>query len=149
MTAMQGRLLGVDYGTVRIGLAISDPDQIVSSPLAVYARRTLERDATFFVELVREERVSGIVVGIPVHLDDFEGEQAQVVRSFGEWLASVTGLPVDYQDERYTSVDAETILRGARLTHKRRKERRDKIAAHLILTAYMERVANVCVRVRQ
>lgn len=139
---MRGRLLGVDFGTVRIGIAISDAEQILASPLATYHRRDEARDAAYFAALVKAENVSGLVIGIPIHLDDFEGDQALDVRRFGDWLASVTLMPVAYQDERYTSVEAESILRGARLTHKKRKAQRDKIAAQLILAAYLERNAH-------
>lgn len=135
---MLGRLLGVDFGTVRIGLAISDAEQILASPLTTYHRRDETRDAAYFAALVKEENLSGLVIGIPIHLDDFEGDQARDVRRFGDWLASVTLLPVAYQDERYTSVEAEFILRGARLTLKKRQANRDKIAAQLILAAYLE-----------
>jgi putative Holliday junction resolvase len=126
---MTGRLLGVDYGTVRVGLAVSDPDRIIASPLATYARRTPEADAEYFRELVGAEAVVGLVVGLPVHLSGREGKKAQEARAFGMWLAGVTGLPVVFYDERFTTVQAEAALWQAGLTHKRRKDRRDRVAA--------------------
>ncbi|HBT78289.1 MAG TPA: Holliday junction resolvase RuvX [Planctomycetaceae bacterium] len=134
-----GRLAGIDYGTHRIGIAISDPDRILSSPLETYRRQTPEKDAAFFRRLVREERIVGFVVGLPLHLDDYVGDQAEVVIAFGNWLHETTDIPVDYQDERYTSVEAERLLRQGKLTHKKRRERRDRLAAQIILKEYLER----------
>lgn len=134
-----GRLAGIDYGTQRIGIAVTDPDRILASPLATYRRGTPEADAAFFQKLVREERLVGFVVGLPLHLDDYIGDQAEVVMEFGRWLEESTGLPVVYQDERYTSVEAERLLRQGKLTQKKRKERRDQLAAQIILHSYLDR----------
>ena len=109
MTA-KGRLLGVDYGTVRVGLAVSDPDRIIASPLATYARRDQEADARFLRELVQTESIVGLVVGLPVHLSGREGQKAAAARAFGAWLARTTGLPVAFYDERFTTVEAESAL---------------------------------------
>jgi putative Holliday junction resolvase len=135
---MSKRLLGVDYGSVRIGLAVSDPDRILASPLATYTRRDPERDAAYFRELVSAEDVGGLVVGLPVHLDGREGVKAQEARAFGKWLGEVTGRPVVFYDERFTTVQAESALWDAGLTHKRRKERRDRVAAQMLLQAYLD-----------
>jgi putative holliday junction resolvase len=136
MTA-KGRLLGVDYGTVRVGLAVSDPDRIIASPLATYTRRDPEADATYFREIVRSESIVGLVVGLPVHLSGREGQKATEARTFGKWLADVTELPLVYYDERFTTVQAESALWEAGLTHKRRKDRRDRVAAQMLLQAYL------------
>jgi putative Holliday junction resolvase len=135
---MSKRLLGVDYGSVRVGLAVSDPDRILASPLATYDRRDPERDAAYFRALVAAEGVGGLVVGLPVHLDGREGVKAQEARAFGAWLTEVTGLPVVFVDERFTTVQAESALWNAGLTHKRRKERRDRVAAQMLLQAYLD-----------
>ena len=73
---VSGRLLGIDFGTVRVGLAITDADQHISSPLATYTRHNRERDADFFRELVTAEQIRGLVVGLPVHTDGREGQKA-------------------------------------------------------------------------
>ncbi len=135
---MSRRLLGVDYGSVRVGLAVSDPDRILASPLATYTRRDLERDAAYFREIARNEGVGGLVVGLPIHMDGREGIKAQEARAFGKWLGEVTGLPVVFFDERFTTVQAESALWNAGLTHKRRKERRDRVAAQMLLQAYLD-----------
>lgn len=132
------RLLGVDYGSVRIGLAISDPQRRIASPLAVHVRRDREQEARFFRQLVEEEQVGGIVLGLPVHLDGREGAKAAEARAFGTWLAEATGLPVVLFDERFTTVEAEGALWSAGLTHKQRKRRRDQVAATLLLQAYLD-----------
>jgi putative Holliday junction resolvase len=132
------KLLGVDYGSVRIGLAVSDPDRKMAFPLATYERRGPQRDADFFRALADEEEIGQVVVGLPVHTDGREGRAAAEARAFGGWLAGVTGLPVVFWDERFTTAEAESHLWAAGLTHKRRKERRDRVAAQILLQAYLD-----------
>ncbi|MBX9581118.1 MAG: Holliday junction resolvase RuvX [Gemmataceae bacterium] len=133
-----GRLLGVDYGTVRVGLAVTDPDRIIASPLETLTRRDEAADAAYFHRLVAAERVAGLVVGLPMHTGGEEGAKAAEARRYGAWLAAVTGLPVVFWDERFTSSLAEDALLAAGLTKKRRKARVDRVAAQLILQAYIE-----------
>ncbi len=137
-TRSPGRVAGIDFGTVRIGVAVSDPDRIFSSPYEIWTRKSPARDAEYFRRLVREERIVQFVVGMPLHLSGEISVKAQEALDFGRWLAEITGVAVDYVDERYTSVEAEHHLRGAKLTNKKRKERRDKIAAQIILSTYLE-----------
>ncbi len=132
------RLLGVDFGHVRVGLAVSDPDRKFAFPLATYQRRGPQADATHFRSVVEAEEVGGLVVGLPLHLDGREGEKAREARAFGAWLASVTGLPVVFWDERFTTVEAESHLWNAGLTHKKRKDRRDRVAAQILLQSYLD-----------
>jgi putative Holliday junction resolvase len=132
------RLLGVDYGSVRVGLAVSDPDRKIAFPLTTYARRGRDQDAAYFRGLVGEEEVGGLVVGLPVHTDGREGQKAAEARAFGGWLGEVTGLPVVFWDERFTTVEAESALWQAGLTHKKRKQRRDRVAAQILLQAYLD-----------
>jgi len=132
------RLLGVDYGSVRIGLAISDADRKIAFPLATYTRATRPTDAAYFVELVQREEIGGIVVGLPIHLSGREGQKAGEARAFGKWLAETTGLPITFADERFTTVEAESALWDAGLTHRKRKSRRDRVAAQILLQAYLD-----------
>ncbi len=132
------RLLGVDYGSVRVGLAISDPERRISSPLTTYPRRDRAQDGRYFRKLVEAEEVGGILVGLPVHMSGQEGGKAAEARQFGKWLAEMTGLPVVFFDERFTTVEAENFLLAAGLTNKQRKERRDRVAAQILLQAYLE-----------
>ena len=133
-----GRLAGIDFGTVRIGVAVTDPDQRLASPLEIYTRRDAAADAVWAAQLVNSERIVGFVVGLPVHTSGHESQKSHKARQFGDWLAKQTGLPVRYFDERYTTVQAEELLQGAKLTSKRRKERLDKLAAQILLAAYLE-----------
>ncbi len=133
-----GRLLGVDYGEVRVGLAVSDPDRKIAFPLTIYTRQGRERDAGYFRALVAEESVAALVVGLPVHMSGEEGAKAAAARAFGAWLAETTSLPAAFWDERFTTVEAESALWAAGLTHKQRKARRDKVAAQILLQAYLE-----------
>jgi putative Holliday junction resolvase len=132
------RILGVDYGTVRIGLAVTDPERKIAFPLATHTRNGEERDAIFFRQLMEQEEIGAIVVGLPIHLSGREGQKAAKARAFAKWLGDVTGLPVAFADERFTTVEAESALWQAGLTHKKRKTRRDKIAAQMLLQAYLD-----------
>jgi len=134
----KGRLLGVDYGQVRVGLAICDPERIIASPLTTYQRRDAERDAVYFRALMKAEEVGGLVVGLPVHLSGREGEKAAEARVFGTWLANTTHLPLIFWDERFTTREAEGHLKSAGLSHQRRKERRDRVAAQILLQSYLD-----------
>ena len=132
------RILGIDYGSVRIGLAVSDPNRKIAFPLATYTRRSREADAAYFRELIEREEIGALVLGLPVHLSGREGQKAQEARAFGKWLAEITGLAVVFADERFTTVEAESALWTSGLTHKKRKERRDRVAAQIMLQAYLD-----------
>ncbi len=133
-----GRIAGIDFGSVRIGVAITDPEGKIASPLENYTRRGTPQDAEHFRQLVAREGVVRFVVGLPVHLDGRESQKSIEARRFGQWLAETTGLPVEFFDERFTSLEAEELLLSAELTKKRRKKRLDMLAAQIMLTAYLE-----------
>lgn len=133
-----GRLAGIDFGTVRIGVAICDPARTLASPYENYARRSPVLDEQFFRRLAQEERLVGFVVGLPVHMSGLESEKSLEARRFGTWLATITQLPVVYFDERLTSAQAEELLQAAGFTKKGRKARLDKLAAQIILSSFLE-----------
>ena len=133
-----GRLAGIDYGTVRIGIAVTDPERRLASPWDNYDRQSPAADADYFRRLVEAEGIVGFVVGLPVHASGEEGEKCREARRFGQWLAELTGRPVRFFDERYSSVQAEQWLAGADLSRKQRKQRRDMLAAQIMLAAYLE-----------
>jgi putative Holliday junction resolvase len=133
-----GRVAGIDYGTVRIGVAISDAGRTIASPLETRHRGSQAADADYFRQLVQREQVQLFVVGLPVHLSGDESEKSREARSFGAWLEEATGVAVEYFDERFTTVQAEGFLRSGKLTRKRRQQRRDMLAAQLMLAAYLE-----------
>jgi putative Holliday junction resolvase len=132
------RIAGIDYGTVRIGIATADLDVGIAGPYETYTRRSERLDAEYFRRLATEERIDRFVVGLPVHLSGGESQKSSEARAFGDWLHKLTGVPVEYFDERYTSAEAESLLLDAGLTKKRRKERLDQLAAQIMLTAYLE-----------
>jgi len=134
----KGRLVGIDHGSVRIGVAITNFDRTISSPYDNYNRGDDAQNARYFKKLVEEEQVAGIVVGLPVHLDGGESQQSTAAREFGVWVAQTTGAPVRYFDERFTSAQAEQMLGAAQLTRKQRKKRLDMLAAQIILSAFLE-----------
>jgi putative Holliday junction resolvase len=137
----QGRLLGIDFGDVRIGLAICDADQTIAGPLATYARRTVDLDAAFFRELVEREAIVGIVVGLPLHLNGRASQKSSSVESFARWLRTLVACPIAFYDERFSTATAEEML-GRELTRKQRKSRIDKIAAQVILNDYLQSPRN-------
>jgi putative holliday junction resolvase len=133
-----GRILGIDFGTKRVGSAVSDPRGQIATPLEVYQRRDPVQDARHFQQLVREHEVERIVVGLPVHLGGGEGTSATLARAYGDWLGQATGLPVVYYDERYTTSDAEESLIAAGLKRSKRKDLRDMLAARILLQNYLD-----------
>lgn len=133
----KGRLIGVDYGHVRVGLAVCDADRLVASPHDTYSRRDPASDAAFFIALTKAEAAVGFVVGLAISLNGTEGPKAAECRAFGAWLGQVTGLPVEFHDERFTSAIADDHMRGAKLSPKDRKAKRDRVAAQLILQAFL------------
>ncbi|WP_153556219.1 Holliday junction resolvase RuvX [Roseimaritima sediminicola] len=133
-----GRLAGVDYGTVRVGIAVCDPGRILVSPLEVWQRSDKDRETEFFRSLVRSERLAGFVVGLPIHCDGAESEKSRESRRFARWLYEATGLPVRLFDERFTTADATRRLRAGGMKNAKRKRRLDAVAAQILLEAYLE-----------
>jgi putative Holliday junction resolvase len=135
---MSGRLAGIDYGTVRIGVAISDPSQLIASPLEVYTRRNEKLNRQYFSELVKREEIVGFVVGLPVHMSGDASEKSREAVTFGNWLNEFTEVPVTWIDERYTTAMARDVLRQSNLSGKKRKAQLDKLAAQILLSAFLE-----------
>ncbi len=131
-------ILGLDFGTKRVGAALSDPGRSMAFPLEVYERCGPVQDARHYRDLVEENDVDRIVIGLPVHTSGREGELATLTRVFGKWLGAVTGRSVIFFDERYTTVEAEQRLIDAGLKRRKRKALRDKLAAQIMLQSYIE-----------
>ena len=134
------RVLAVDWGTRRVGLAISDPTGLLARPLPT-AQVTGARDALRAVsEVAREERVDTVLLGLPLHASGEEGESASRVRRMGKSLTT-RGFEVIYRDERWTSVDADAFLeeRGERNPG---PGRRDQVAALILLDAYLREASD-------
>jgi putative pre-16S rRNA nuclease len=132
------RIAGIDYGTVRIGVALADLNLGIAGAYENYSRRTPGLDAKYFADFASQEKIERFVVGLPVHLSGHESQKSNEAREFGDWLGKVTGVPVEYFDERFTSSEADQILGAAKLTKKQKQSRRDQLAAQIMLTAYLE-----------
>ena len=135
------RLLSLDYGERRIGVAISDPGRIIAQPLSTITRRAGKRPPyAKILELVDHWEAEGIVIGLPIEESGVEGPQAQRVREFGEGLRERARVPVEYWDERLTSVRARRELASLQLpaAARRDKTRVDAVAAALILRSYLD-----------
>ena len=132
------RLLGIDYGRRRVGLALSDESGIVASPLPTYVRgRSTKRDVAALASLIARHKVSSIVVGLPLNMNGSRGEMAREAEAFADRIRQETGLPVDSFDERLTSSEAERVLIEANLSRRQRKALRDSLSAVLILQGYL------------
>ena len=136
------RILGIDLGTRRIGLALSDPDATIAYPLQILERQGRKKDLAALARLVDEHAVGRIVVGLPIHMDGRRGPAAEAAEAFAAALRSATDLSVDLIDERWTTLEAERSLREAGLTGKRgrrRKQHVDAVAASILLRCYLDR----------
>jgi putative Holliday junction resolvase len=136
------RILGIDFGERRIGVALSDPTGTLASPLPTLKRRAGKRPPLAAIEaLAKEYEVEALVLGLPLTPRGEESEWSRAVRQVGDALASRTGLTVHYVDERFTSARAQRAVRSIGLPRGKReeKERVDAAAAVLILQAWLDR----------
>jgi putative Holliday junction resolvase len=131
------RSLGLDIGDRRIGVALSDPQGILASPLTVINRRDESRDIEAIIDIISQRGVGRIIVGLPYSLDGRLGGQAEKVKAFTQKLVSRIQVPLEYRDERLTTVMAERLGREAG-GKKRGKARHDAQAAAIILQGYLD-----------
>jgi putative holliday junction resolvase len=134
----EGALFGIDFGTKRIGVAISNPEQTMSMPLENYTLRKPDLDAAWLRQLARGYGIRGLVIGLPVHMSGDEGGKAKQAREFGRWAAEATGLPVTWWDERYSSSVADMRMDQSGVSKNRRKSKRDQLAAQVILQSFID-----------
>lgn len=132
------RILGLDPGERRVGVALSDPTGTIASPHSVIDRRSVKLGDAVRT-LCEEHGVERIVVGLPTGLSGVEGPSAKAARTVGAAVAEATGLPVEYQDERFTTVTAEAALLEGGVRRTKRRDVRDKVAAAVILQTYLDR----------
>ena len=136
---MQPRILAVDYGRVRLGLAVSDALGMASHPLPALRRSSPEADLVALRALIADREVARLVVGLPLNMDGTRGPQAEKVLGFVEGLRRRLGpVPVVTRDERLTTVEAEERLRAAGMGWKERKGVVDQVAAVVILQEYLD-----------
>lgn len=142
----QGRLAGIDYGSVRIGISVCDPSQHFVNPLETYLRRSTILDSQYFIQLARCERIVGWVIGLPIHCDGQESQKSMEVRQFASWLANLTQLPIEFADERFSSREARNLLHETGWSRDQKKKNLDKIAAYLILEHFLQVRTSGCFR---
>jgi putative Holliday junction resolvase len=136
------RVLGIDFGERRVGLALSDPSATIAQPLPTIVRRAGKRPpVAAIVEIIQQNDVQRAVVGLPLNLSGDENEWTAQVRDFGTKLSERAGIPVDFLDERLTSVQAERAVRsiGLKRSEREQKGRIDAAAAVLLLQTFLDR----------
>ena len=131
------RIMGIDYGDARTGIAISDLLCSIVGSTQVIPSRNREKAVADIVRLAKENDVGEIVVGLPRNMDGSEGERAQLCREFGDIVHEATGLPIVMWDERRTTVEAHNILSQHNYHGQKRKNTVDAVAASLILEGYL------------
>ena len=136
-----GALAGLDLGTVTIGVAVSDGQRSVASPLETIKRKKFGLDAARLLEICKGRDIKGIVLGLPMNMDGSEGPRCQSTRAFARNLERLTDLPITFWDERLSTVAAERALLEADTSRKRRAEVIDHVAAGYILQGLLDRLA--------
>ena len=134
---MYQKIMGIDYGDARTGVAISDLMCTIVGSTAVVPSRNTEKALADIVKLAKDNNVGEIVVGLPKNMDGTEGPRAELCREFAAKLGEATGLPIAMWDERRTTVEAHNILSAHNYHGKKRKETVDAVAASLILEGYL------------
>ena len=137
------RVLALDVGARRIGLAISDALGVTAQGLDTLERTNIREDIARLQALAREREVSLILVGHPLHMSGREGRQAQYVRDFADRLKERTGIPVQFWDERLTTVQAGRVLRESGISIRKRAKAIDRLAAVLLLESYLDSSARL------
>jgi putative Holliday junction resolvase len=132
------RIMGIDFGTVRVGIALTDPMQMIARPYQVLANDN--RLFKNISKIIKEKNVSKIVLGLPVNISGEDTDKTREVRSFAETLKSKVKLPVYFYDERYTSAEANTLLEKMGYSARSGRKVIDKVAAAIILKSYLESV---------
>lgn len=138
MRSVATKLLGLDVGEKRIGIAVSDELGVAAHPLKTLARKDLEHDIGALVEVIKEKSIEKIIVGFPRNMDGSVGEQGKKVLKFVEDLKRDVEVPVELWDERLTTAESERVLIAANVSRRKRKKVIDKLAASLILQGYLD-----------
>jgi putative Holliday junction resolvase len=133
-----GRVMALDYGDRRIGIALSDPLGVSAQPLLTLERRSRADDFDRLTRLVREHEVSRVVVGLPLGMDGSRGERVRLTELFMERVRKATGLPVEAWDERLTTVQAERALIESDVRRQRRRSVIDQAAAVILLQSWLD-----------
>ncbi|HLK63333.1 MAG TPA: Holliday junction resolvase RuvX [Bryobacteraceae bacterium] len=138
MTPTNSRILALDLGKKRIGLAISDPLGITAQGLPNLVRTNKRADLAALEQLAREREVGFVLMGNPIGMRGQEGRQSAWVREFGSAIESRLGLPVTFWDERLTSVEAGRVLRSSGISIEKRAAAVDRLSAVILLQSYLD-----------
>jgi putative holliday junction resolvase len=139
----KGRLMGLDLGSKTIGLAVSDVERRLASPLKTLARRAFQKDADALVALFAEFEIAGVILGLPLDLEGREGPRAQSTRAFARNLATRIEAPIAYWDERFSTAAVTRSLIENDVSRARRAKVVDKLAAAYILQGALDRLAGL------
>lgn len=131
------RIMGIDYGDKRIGIALTDLMHVIASPFEVYKTVNSNADIEHLQKIIEEQEVETLVIGLPLNMDGSEGERARKTRLFGSNIADKSNVNIVFQDERLTSFEADNILSDAKVRTDKRKDLIDKLSACLILESYL------------
>ena len=132
------KVMALDFGDVRIGIALSDVTRFLASGIENYTRKSLEVDCKHIADIASANNVKVIVLGLPINMNGSKGERVEKTYEFAEELSKYTDAKIEYLDERLTSVSAEKILISADVSRKKRKEVLDKLSATIILQDYLD-----------
>ncbi len=138
----KGRILALDLGKRRIGLALSDPLGITAQGLQTLERTNIRADLAALSKLIEERDVTVLLMGNPIHMSGKEGRQSVYTRDFAERLARHTGVEVRYWDERLTTVEAQRVLRESGIGIEKRARAVDRLSAVILLESYLDSLRN-------
>ncbi|HEY3927539.1 MAG TPA: Holliday junction resolvase RuvX [Candidatus Koribacter sp.] len=138
-STVHGRILALDFGTRRIGLAVSDPLGITAQGLPTLLRKNKRTDLAALRRVLEHNEIREIVVGLPLRLSGADSSSTEKAREFAALLEKEFSLPVHLWDERFTSVEANRVLRESEMSIKKRGEAVDRLSAVLILQAFLQR----------
>lgn len=137
------KIVALDIGTVRIGVATSDIMEIIASAYEVYRRKSMSADVSHIAELVKTLGAGEVVIGLPLKMDGSEGQSVEMAKTFGAELEKQISVPIVYVDERLSTVSAERILIESGVRREKRKDKIDTIAATIILQTYLDKKSNL------
>lgn len=131
------RILAIDYGQKRVGLAVSDSLGITAQPFKTIINESREELIDELAEIIKDNEITEVVIGLPLHMNGTEGERAEKSRILADELEDALDIPVYLQDERLSSAEVEKVMLAGDLSRQKRRAKRDKLAASIILRTYL------------
>jgi len=141
MAIESGRILGIDFGSKRIGLAMSDPFQLVASTLKTLVNKNMSEVAQNILEITRQYQIKAVVIGQPLHMSGDKGDMADKVHQFAQILDKVISIPIFYWDERWTTKSAEKLLIETGKSPSKNRKKIDQLAAAFMLQGFLDRIS--------